>query len=59
MDIVEYLLANYVEVNIKDRWGSTPLKEACDNNYLEIGNLLHNNKAKLLMTSVEECQKLC
>jgi len=35
LEIVEYLVENGYDVNPKDRWGSTPLNDATDDEVIE------------------------
>lgn len=35
IEVVEYLVENGYEVNPKDRWGSTPLNDATDDEIIE------------------------
>lgn len=35
LEIVEYLVENGCDVNPKDRWGSTPLNDATDDEVIE------------------------
>ena len=56
INLVKYILERYNNqefINKKDRWGNTPLHEACINENYEIADLLNKHKAKLLLDKIK------
>ncbi|WDA54982.1 MAG: hypothetical protein PPFGHCPK_01463 (plasmid) [Spiroplasma endosymbiont of Drosophila atripex] len=51
--MVEYLIKNNANLDIKDKWGNTPLFDAQNNDNVEIFNLLVKNNANLSIENKE------
>eukprot|EP00123_Amoebidium_parasiticum_P010521 comp20160_c0_seq1/m.24950 comp20160_c0_seq1/g.24950 ORF comp20160_c0_seq1/g.24950 comp20160_c0_seq1/m.24950 type:complete len:969 (-) comp20160_c0_seq1:35-2941(-) len=61
IDVVKFLLSHGAEVNIVDRWGHTPLKNALDNHHKDIVALLTQKGAQAVSydTDALELNKAC
>ncbi|KAK3266380.1 hypothetical protein CYMTET_24986 [Cymbomonas tetramitiformis] len=55
--VVQYLIKNKASVNVRDRWGSTPLQDAVLANHKLVANLLYTHGGKMLLD--DEAGTIC
>lgn len=58
MQVVQFLVERQADINIKDRWGGYPLKEAVSNGHTEVRDFLVENGAVLEPKDEEELRRL-
>ena len=59
LDVVKFFLDQGADINIKDAFGRTPLREALENKNFEVIELLNEHDAKVGMTDTALATKLC
>ena len=56
---VKYLCEHGADVNVRDRWGGTPLADACNHKHDAVAAYLRGRGGTLGMTPTELATKLC
>ena len=57
--IAEFLATHGADLNVKDRWGGTPLQDAVRNKHTEMAIMLHKHGAELGYDDVTASGELC